>query len=188
MVAIFLFYLWDFWKKGKLKPIIIGLFSLGLFIFLINFIVDSFYNMSFSFSWIAQYRASHAELFGAEAYGTQLDWTGFLSSMKSSILLFLQYLFSPFPIIIPSEIAFQKIIPTIDASFILISMAPVIFITKTRPLKMILFFCFILLLIPAMFETHISGAYRHRMNAIVLLLPVFAYTMNKALFNLTKRK
>ena len=188
MVAIFLFYLWDFWKKGKLKPIIIGLFSLGLFIFLINFIVDSFYNMSFSFSWIAQYRASHAELFGAEAYGTQLDWTGFLSSMKSSILLFLQYLFSPFPIIIPSEIAFQKIIPTIDASFILISMAPVIFITKTRPLKMILFFCFILLLIPAMFETHISGAYRHRMNAIVLLLPVFVYTMNKALFNLTKRK
>ena len=188
MVAIFLFYLWDFWKKGKLKPVIIGLFSLGLFIFLINFIVDSFYNMSFSFSWIAQYRASHAELFGAEAYGTQLDWTGFLSSMKSSVLLFLQYLFSPFPIIIPSEIAFQKIIPTIDASFILISMAPVIFITKTRPLKMILFFCFILLLIPAMFETHISGAYRHRMNAIVLLLPVFAYTMNKALFNLTKRK
>ena len=188
MIAIFLFYLWYLRKKGSIKSILISLFSLALFVILINFIVDSFYNMSFSFSWIDKFRASHDELFGSEAYGTHLDWSSLIASIKSSFLLLLQYLFSPFPIIIPSEIALQKIIPTIDASFILISFVPVIIYARSKPLKMIIFFSFILLIIPAMFETHISGAYRHRMNAIVMLLPVFAYSMNKVLFKLTQRK
>lgn len=163
-------------------------FSLILFAFLINFIVDSFYNLSFSFSWLGKFRASHEALFGSEAYGTQLDWSSFLSSIKNSFLLFLQYLFSPFPIIIPFEVAQQKIIPMIDAIFIFISLLTVFLYGRIKPLKMIILFCIILLIIPAMFETHISGAYRHRMNAIVMLLPLFAYAMNKALIKLTQRK
>lgn len=188
MAAIFIFYLYSLWKKRSLKHFLISAISLIIFLSLINFIVDSFYNISFSFSWIGKFRASHNELFGSEAYGTQLDWSNFISSIKNSILLFLQYLFSPFPIIIPLEIAQQKIIPVIDAFFILISLIPALLYAKMKPLKMILLFCFILLIIPAMFETHISGAYRHRMNAIVMLLPVFAYSMNKVLTKLTQSK
>jgi len=188
MVAIFLLFLWHSFKKRTIKHIVISLISFILFVLLINFIVDSFYNMSFSFSWIGKYRASHATLFGQEAYGTHLDWSNFLASIKSSFLLFLQYLFSPLPLIIPTEIALKKTIPLMDAVFILISLVPVLIYARTKPLKIIIFFCFILLIIPALFETHISGAYRHRMNAIVMLLPVFAYSMNKALFKMTQSK
>ncbi len=188
MLAIFLFYLWNIWKKGALKSILISIFSLTIFILLINFIVDSFYNMRFSFSWIAKFRASHEALFGSESYGTNLDWSGIINSIKSSFLLLLQYIFSPFPIIISPEIALQKIIPLIDAGFIMISLTLVLFYVRIKPLKMIILFSFILLVVPALFETHISGAYRHRMNAVVLLLPVFAFAMNKTLIKLTKDK
>lgn len=188
MIAIFLFYLIDLLKKGKVKHVLTGLFSLFIFTLLVNFIVDSFYNMTFSFSWIEKFRSSHEELFGIESYGTQLDWSNTLESIKSSFLLLLQYIFSPFPIIISPEIALQKIIPMIDAGFIMISLFFTLMYVRIKPLKMIIFFCFILLMIPALFETHISGAYRHRMNAVVMLLPVFAYTMNKTLINLTKGK
>ena len=188
LIAIFLFYLKDYWKKGTVKHILISLFSFFIFIFLINFIVDSFYNMTFSFSWIEKFRYSHEELFGSESYGTQLDWSNIFQSIKSAFLLLLQYMFSPFPIIISPEIAMQKIIPMIDAGFILISLIFTLFYIKIKPLKMIIFFCFILLMTPALFETHISGAYRHRMNAVVMMLPVFAFTMNKTLINLTRSK
>lgn len=188
MIAIFLFFLRETYKKGTLKNIIWIIISLTAFVFLINFIVDSFYNLSFSFSWISKFRASHESLFGPEAYGTQLDWSGPVNSAKSSFLLLLQYLFSPFPIIIPSEIAVKKTIPLFDAGFILLSLIPVLFYARPKPLKIILFFSFILLIIPALFETHISGAYRHRMNAVVMLLPVFAYSMNKFISKLAERR
>lgn len=188
MVAIFAFYLFRSFKKGSLKKILLSLFSLLLFMVLINFIVDSFYNLSFSFNWIDKFRASHQELFGTEAYGTDLNWSGNWASIKSSFLLFIQYLFSPFPIIIPTAIALQKTIPLMDACFIFLSIVPTLFYTSVKPIKIILYFCFILLMIPALFETHITGAYRHRMNAIVLLLPVFTYVMHKVLFKMTDRK
>ncbi|MGI9532158.1 hypothetical protein [Lutimonas sp.] len=188
MVAIFVFYLFRSFKKGSVKNILISLFSLLLFVLLINFIVDTFYNLSFSFSWIDKFRASHKELFGTESYGTELNWSGGWASMKSSFLLFLQYLFSPFPILIPTGIALQKTIPLLDACFIFFSIVPALFYSKIKPVKIILYFCFILLMIPAFVETHITGAYRHRMNAIVMLLPVFAFAMNKVLFKITSSK
>ncbi len=188
MVAIFIFYLWQSSKKGNIKQVIISLVSLILFAVMINMIVDSFYNMSFSFTWIGKFRASHASLFGAEAYGTQLDWSSYLASIISSCLLLLQYLFSPLPILIAPEIALKKLIPLVDACFILINLLVVLIYAKSKPLKIIIYFCFILLIIPALFETHITGAYRHRMNAIVMLLPVFAYSMNKALSKMTQVK
>lgn len=188
MVAIFLFYLMHSFKKGTIKQLVLSLISLGLFVVLLNFIVDSFYNMSFSYAWLGKFRASHEALFGQEAYGTHLDWTSFMASIKSSFLLFIQYLFSPFPIIIPAEIAMEKTIPMIDAIFISISLVPVIFYVKIRPIKMMVLFCFVLIFIPALFETHITGAYRHRMNAIVMLLPVFAYSMNKTISKLSRGK
>ena len=188
MLAIFLFYLGYLFKKRTIRHMLIGLVSLIFFVFLVNFIVDSFYNLTFSFSWIDKFRASHEELFGAEAYGTQLEWSGIFNSMKSTFLLLLQYTFSPVPFIISPDIALQKTIPMIDAIFIMISLIPVLFYVRIKPLKIIVFFCFILLIIPALFETHISGAYRHRMNAIVMLLPVFAFSMNRALIKLTNNK
>ena len=188
MIAIFLFYLRNLWKKGSIKYISISLISLTVFIVMINFIVDSFYNITFSFSWIEKFRASHEALFGSESYGTDLDWSSTINSIISSILLLLQYVFSPFPIIISQEIAMQKIIPLIDAGFILVSLASILFYIRIKPLKMIMYFSFILLLIPALFETHISGAYRHRMNAIVMLLPVFAFALNRTLIKLSKNK
>ena len=188
MIAIFVFYLYHLWNKGFLKFLISGLGAMLVLIILTNYIADSFYNISFSFSWLEKFRASHAEVFGSEAYGTQLNWTGHLAQIKSSFLLFIQYAFSPFPIIIPSEITQQKIIPTLDACFILLSMIMIFFYLKVKPIKVIVIFSFILLFIPALFETHISGAYRHRMNAIVMLLPVFSYSLNSAIIKLNRKK
>ena len=187
LTGLFVIYMLKIFKSKSMKKIFYSLFSFIIFVFLINFIVDYFYNLSFSFAWIEKFRASHFELFGKESYGTDLNWNGLFNSLKSTLLLFLQYLFSPFPIIISKEIALQKLIPLFDAMYILVSFIPLIFITKTKPLKIILLFAFILLIIPSIFETHISGAFRHRMNAIVLLMPVFVYSINKFLLNSIKK-
>ena len=186
LIGLLSIYFLDLWKVNKLQAILKTALPALLGLWLINTIADGFYNMQFSPDWLGRYRASHEALFGAEAYGTQLSWEGGFNVVKSSLLLFGQYLLSPLPVIIDKGVMFEKTIPLLDAIFITICLIPLLYLLKDRAYRPIYFFAFILLFVSALFETHISGSYRHRMNGVALLLPLVVIGANKLLVDLTK--
>ena len=186
ILAMLTIYFLELWKRNKLQAIIKTMLPAALGLWLINKIADSFYDMQFSPDWLGRYRASHAELFQNEAYGTDLPWEGWINVLKSTFLLFFQYVFSPLPIIIDAEVMFEKTIPLFDALFLLFCLIPLMYLLREKIYRNIFIFAFVLLIVSALFETHISGSYRHRMNGIVLLLPLVVIGLNKLLVDLSK--
>jgi len=186
ILAMLTIYFLELWKRNKLQAIIKTMLPAAIGLWLINKIADSFYDMQFSPDWLGRYRASHAELFQNEAYGTDLPWEGWINVSKSTFLLFFQYVFSPLPIIIDAEVMFEKTIPLFDALFLLFCLIPLMYVLREKTYRNIFIFAFVLLIVSALFETHISGSYRHRMNGIVLLLPLVVIGLNKLLANLSK--
>jgi hypothetical protein len=81
---------------------------------------------------------------------------------------------------------FEKTIPLLDSLFLLACLIPIIYLLKEKTYRRIFVFAFVLLLVSALFETHISGSYRHRMNGIALLLPLVVIGFNKLLVNLSR--
>ncbi len=186
ILAMLSIYFLDLWKRNKLQAIVKTIIPASLGLWVINKIADSFYDMQFSPNWLGRYRASHAELFQNEAYGTDLPWEGWVNVMKSTFLLFFQYVFSPIPIIIDTEVMFEKTIPLFDAVFLLFCLIPLMYLLREKTYRNVFVFAFVLLIVSALFETHISGSYRHRMNGIVLLLPLVVIGLNKLMVDLTK--
>ncbi len=186
ILAMLTVHFLDLWKKNKLKAILKTVFPAAIGLWIINRIADAFYDMQFSPNWLGRYRASHAELFQTEAYGTDLPWDGWINVFKSTFLLFFQYLLSPLPLIIDRQVMLEKTIPLVDALFLLLCLIPLVYALRERTYRRIFVFALVLLLVSALFETHISGSYRHRMNGIVLLLPLVALGLNNLLADLSK--
>lgn len=186
IVAIFALYILQKIKTLTLKQFVYLSIGIVAFLIAIQYLVNLFYNLPFSFDWLMQYRKSHVLLFGSESYGGELKFQTLGEVLKNSFLLFNQYLFSPLPILIPIEITMNKVIPTFDALYIIVLFIPIILFLKNKIIRKILFFAAILIFIPALFETHISGAYRHRMNAVLILIPVFVYSFNKLMIVVVK--
>lgn len=186
ILAMLTLYFLDFWKRNKLKAVLKTIIPAAIGLWLINTIADSFYDMQFSPDWLGRYRASHAELFQTEAYGTDLPWEGWLNVLKSTSLLFLQYVLSPLPLIIEKNVMFEKTMPLFDAIFLVLCLIPLLYLLMEKTYRRIFIFAFVLLLVSALFETHISGSYRHRMNGIVLLLPLVVIGFNKLLIDLNR--
>ena len=186
VLAILTIYFLDNWKRNKLKAILKTVLPAVIGLWFINKIADSFYNMQFSPNWLGRYRSSHAELFQTEAYGTDLPWEGMANVLYSSFLLFFQYALAPLPLIIGSEAMFEKTIPLIDAIFLLLCLVPLLYLMREKTYRRVFVFAFVLLFVSALFETNINGSYRHRMNGIVLLLPLIIIGLNKLLVDLTR--
>ena len=186
ILAMLTVHFLDLWKKNKLKAILKTAFPAAIGLWIINRIADAFYDMQFSPDWLGRYRASHAELFQAEAYGTDLPWDGWINVLQSTFLLFFQYVLSPLPLIIDRQVMLEKTIPMLDALFLLLCLIPLVYALRERAYRRIFVFALVLLLVSALFETHISGSYRHRMNGIVLLLPLVALGLNNLLADLSK--
>jgi len=186
LVSIFSIYFITKIKSLNLKQFFYLISTILLFLITIHFIVNLFYNIPFSFDWLSQYRKSHIPYFGNESYGGDLQFHTLIEIIKNSFLLFIQYLFSPLPILIPLETTLNKIIPTLDTLFILILLIFVLIQIKKRSIRRVIFFASVLIFVPAMFETHISGAYRHRMNAVLFIMPVLAYSFNQFIIGLIK--
>ncbi len=186
ILAMLTIHFLDLWKENRLKAIVKTVFPAAIGLWIINRIADTFYDIQFSPDWLGRYRASHAELFQTEAYGTDLPWEGWFDVLKSTFLLFFQYVFSPLPLIIDREVMFEKTIPLFDALFLLLCLIPLAYALKERTYRRIFVFALVLLLVSALFETHISGSYRHRMNGIVFLLPLVALGLNNLLVDLSK--
>jgi hypothetical protein len=186
ILAILTIHFLNIWKRNKLRAILKTIIPAALGLWFINKIADTFYNMQFSPDWLGRYRASHAELFNTEAYGTDLPWEGIINVLKSSFLLFFQYVFAPLPLIIGSEAMFEKTIPLLDAIFLLLGLIPLLYLLQEKPYRRVFVFAFVLLFVSALFETNINGSYRHRMNGIVLLLPLVVIGLNKLLVDLSR--
>jgi hypothetical protein len=186
ILAMLAIYFLDLWKRNKLTAILKTIAPAAIGLWLINKIADSFYDIQFSPNWLGRYRASHAELFQTEAYGTDLPWEGWINVAKSSALLFFQYVFAPLPLIIDREVMFEKTIPFIDSVFLLLCLIPLMYLLREKTYRRVFVFAFVLLLVSALFETHISGSYRHRMNGVVVLLPLVVLGLNKLSVDLSR--
>lgn len=158
-----------------------SIFSI-LVVVLIKQIVLSLYAIDFSIEWISQYREKSNSSFGIEGYNS-LNWESPLYYFQNFVLLILQYLLSPLPILVTSSVTLNKLIPLIDSLYIITLIIPILaFYRKYMQTWLLLFMIF--LIIPSFFETNISGAYRHRMNAVFFLVPLASYI----LLNLKIRK
>ncbi len=186
ILAILTIYFLDNWKRNKLKAILKTLLPAAIGLWFINKVADTFYNLQFTPDWLGRYRASHAELFQSEAYGTDLPWEGLVNVLHSSSLLFFQYSLAPLPLIIGPEAMLEKTIPLIDAIFLLLCLVPLLYLIREKTYRRVIVFAFVLLFVSALFETNINGSYRHRMNGIVLLLPLVVIGLNKLLVDLTR--
>jgi 1-acyl-sn-glycerol-3-phosphate acyltransferase len=80
----------------------------------------------------------------------------------------------------------EKTIPLIDAIFLLLSLLPMLYLMREKTYRRVVVFAFVLLFVSALFETNINGSFRHRMNGIVLLLPLVVIGLNKLLVDLTR--
>ncbi len=160
--------------RNLLKLSVVGILA---FILTKNIIL-SIYNLDFSLDWIIKYRAESNAKFGIEGYHA-LNWDGFFHTIKNVFLLVSQYLFSPIPILVDKQVMYNKLIPTIDTLFNSLFIFLPILIYRKRFFKTWMICFLIFIIIPALFETNISGAYRHRMNGIFMLIPLTSYIFSR---------
>lgn len=175
-------------KKGRtVGQTITTLFSLGLIIVFINVLTSFLYNISFSTDWISIYRDSFIVKHGDEGYGFHMNWSNLPNSAVNSVLLFIQYIISPVPILFPAAVGLRKGIALLDTFFILSLAAIVIGSKRTPPFfKNWWILIAVFLVLPAIFETHVTGAFRHRMNAVILLLPMASYCITNLLVKIKR--
>lgn len=161
-----------------------AIFGVLILFYLSKMVISSVINLNFDMQWIASYRATSAAKYGPEGYGV-MEWEGFTQYVKNMALLFLQYLFSPLPLLVSWEVSREKFIPLLDTVFVffLVSMCLLFY---NRKYAFWLFQCALILMVPALFETNISGAYRHRLNGVLMLVPVVALIISK--FRITLKR
>ncbi|WP_108245600.1 hypothetical protein [Muricauda brasiliensis] len=140
----------------------------------LKMIVSSLYQIDFNLSWLISYRDASNTKFGDEGYST-MNWTGPFAYIKNIFLLILQYLFSPLPILVSPAVTMNKVIPLIDSFYIIIVLIAPICLFYKKYMNGWLGLFLIFLIIPALFETNISGAYRHRMSAVFFLIPLVSH-------------
>lgn len=175
-ICLFITYLLAYSHKNKfitLKNIL--KFSLITVVagFIIKHIALSLYSIDFSIDWIAQFREKSNSRFGIEGYKS-LNWENPSYYFKNIVLLILQYLLSPLPILVSPSVTINKLIPLFDSLYIIALILPIMtFFKKYMKGWLLLFIIF--LIIPSIFETNISGAYRHRMSAVIFLIPLATY-------------
>ncbi|WP_194525301.1 hypothetical protein [Zobellia roscoffensis] len=125
-------------------------------------------------AWLISYRDASNAKFGTEGYST-MNWSGPFDYVKNVIFLVLQYLLSPLPILVSPTVTMNKLIPLIDSFYIIFVLITPILLFYKKYMKGWLVLFLVFLIIPALFETNISGAYRHRISAIVFLMPLVSY-------------
>lgn len=161
--------------RKSMKMLLLGsLVIIGTYYF-----VNMFYNIPISIAWLESFRNTQALNFGDNSYGGGLNWDSIFQVLVSISYLVLQYLFSPLPILISKSVMFAKIIPLADAIFILLGLVIILFHWRLSMIKWCLLFILILIGVPAIFEANIDGAFRHRMNAVVMMLPLLAFSLNR---------
>ena len=144
--------------------------------FSIKAVISNLYHLDFNMDWLISYRNWSNEKFGSEGYST-LNWSGTFDYVINVFLLVLQYLLSPLPILVSPSVTMNKLIPLVDSFYIIFVLIVPILLFYKKYMKGWLLLFLIFLIIPALFETNISGAYRHRISAVFFLIPLVSYIL-----------
>lgn len=169
IIALFFGYCYKY-KLYSLKNFI----WLAVIIVIVNFsvktVISNLYQLDFNMAWLISYRDASNIKFGTEGYST-MNWSGPFDYLKNVMFLVLQYLLSPLPFLVSSTVTMNKLIPLIDAFYIIFVLITPILLFYKKYMKGWLLLFLIFLVVPALFETNISGAYRHRISAVFFLIP-----------------
>ncbi|CAZ95800.1 hypothetical protein [Zobellia galactanivorans] len=175
VIALFLGYCY----KNKLYSLK-NFIWLAVIIVIVNFsiktVVSNLYQLDFNMAWLISYRDASNARFGTEGYST-MNWSGPFDYVKNVMFLVLQYLLSPLPILVSPTVTMNKLIPLIDSFYIIFVLITPILLFYKKYMKGWLLLFLIFLVVPALFETNISGAYRHRISAVFFLIPLVSYIM-----------
>ncbi|WP_157518005.1 hypothetical protein [Flagellimonas lutaonensis] len=151
----------------------------AIFVLLFQELVLIIYNLEFNIDWLSKFREDHVLEYGVEGYDVK-SWDGLLFSIKNILLLFFQYLLSPLPILVENHITFSKFIPFLDSIYVFLLTLPMILTKHKKTLLFWLLAVIIVVLMASLFETNISGAFRHRMNGVLMLIPMAAFFISKS--------
>lgn len=128
---------------------------------------------------MAQMRNVNISRAGSLGYGN-VEWTSYLDMVKDYPFIIAQFLFSPLPIFVQHD-PISTFIPFLDLLF-MISLMIVVFIRSKhhwqiqRPVILLMLFFIILF---GAYEYHITGAVRHRMPILILLMLMASPTISK---------
>ena len=171
LIVIVIIFLALFQKnKWARYSLILGSFILIPYLFTLltgyQFSPDFFRNVrDFSFTYYGQNHMT---------YG-YVEWDSFLDILKDLPKLFLQFIFSPIPIL--HNVNPEKLL-AIFADLIFV--ANIYFFALYAGLKVSKIYLFIFVVSAALFsiwEFHIGGAVRHRMPLVMILIPAASYGM-----------
>jgi hypothetical protein len=104
-----------------------------------------------------------------------VSWSSYFDIFKDLPMLFLQFIFSPFPIIHHTN-PLRLLAAFVDMLYV----AGIYFFTLYAGLKLSKIYLFIFAVSALLFsiwEFHLGGAIRHRMPLVMILLPAASYGM-----------
>ncbi|MEA1880680.1 MAG: hypothetical protein U9N11_08560 [Campylobacterota bacterium] len=170
VVIVILFF--AIFQKDKRVKILLIVSSL----FLIPIVFTSFMHISFTPEYFTQLRARYQDVLGVHAYGA-FEWHSYVDMVMDAPLLFLQFIFSPFPVLHRlNPLDFFAIL--LDVLFTIVIYLSVIY-AGIRVSKVYVFIFLLSSFMFSMWEFYIFGAVRHRMPLVAILLPVASYGILK---------
>ncbi len=176
---LFVFIVIYFYKSGNYKKLWkMALLFFPIF-FALDFVLRSILNIPISPISLAAFRNyQRQEYLESGATYPIVNWTNWFDVILDIPALFFQFLLSPLPIIVSVDF-WNKYAYLIDGLFVLTVMFVILLKFKHLFFKYRLWFLIIIafVLLNSFFEFHFYGAVRHRLPAVLLLIPIFASQM-----------
>ena len=172
LIVIVIIFLALFQKSKWIKYSLV-LSSIFMIPLLFTTLMPSF---QFNPEFFAYLRNHSLPKFGALAYG-EVEWHTYGDILVDLPTLFLQFLFSPMPVLHDrNPITFFAIF--VDSMFSILIYLGVIY-AGIKVSKVYIFIFLISAILFSIWEFHIAGAARHRMPLVAILLPVASYGILK---------
>lgn len=176
---LFVFIVIYFYKSGNYKKL--GKLTLLFFpfYFAMDYVSRSILNIAISPVSLAAFRNYQRQVY-VESGATYpiVNWSNWFDLILDIPFLFFQFLLSPLPIIVRVDF-WNKYAYLIDGLFVLSVLLVILLRFKYLFFKYKLWFLLIIafVLLNSFFEFHFYGAVRHRLPAVLMLIPIFASQM-----------
>jgi hypothetical protein len=171
LIVIVIIFLALFQKNRWVKYSLI----LGSF-FLIPYLFTTLTSYDFSPAFFRSLRNQlYSHFADAQMTYGYVSWSSYLDIFKDLPMLFLQFIFSPFPIVHHTN-PLRLLAAFVDMLYV----AGIYFFTLYAGLKLSKIYLFIFAVSALLFsiwEFHLGGAIRHRMPLVMILLPAASYGM-----------
>jgi hypothetical protein len=172
-IVIYFYSSGNYKKLGKLTLLIFPLY------FAMDYVSRSILNIAISPVSLAAFRNYQRQAY-VESGATYpiVNWSNWFDLILDIPFLFFQFLLSPLPIIVRVDF-WNKYAYLIDGLFVLLVLLIILLKFKYLFFKYKLWFLLIIafVLLNSFFEFHFYGAVRHRLPAVLMLIPIFASQM-----------